>query len=126
MKINNILKAGSAVFGISAILLIAVPKYFLELLGLESNDSLIWTMQMIGVTVFALAGNMLINSRQTELNNLKFVARIMCVSALSLGLLTLMIPVKLTWFTYLYAAIGFGFGVAYLIALIGMQKTGHN
>jgi hypothetical protein len=24
-----------------------------------------------------------------------------------------MIPAELTWFTYLYAAVGFGFGVAY-------------
>jgi hypothetical protein len=29
-----------------------------------------------------------------------------------------MIPAPLAWFTYLYAAIGFGFSLAYLIALL--------
>jgi hypothetical protein len=46
------------------------------------------------------------------------VAKIMCVSATALGVLTLMIPAELTWFTYLYAAVGFGFGIAYVIGLI--------
>jgi len=35
-----------------------------------------------------------------------------------LGVLTLMIPVKLTWFSYVYAAIGFGFAISYGINLL--------
>jgi hypothetical protein len=29
-----------------------------------------------------------------------------------------MIPAELTWFTYLYAAVGFGFGVAYVVGMV--------
>jgi hypothetical protein len=32
--------------------------------------------------------------------------------------LTLLIPAQLTWFAYLYAAIGFGFGLSYLINIV--------
>jgi hypothetical protein len=32
-----------------------------------------------------------------------------------LALPTLIIPSELTWFTFLYAAVGFGFGVAYVV-----------
>jgi hypothetical protein len=42
----------------------------------------------------------------------------MALSAAALGALTLLIPVKtLTWFDYVYAAIGFGFSLAYLVGL---------
>ncbi len=48
-----------------------------------------------------------------------FSARVMAVSAAALGVLTLMIPVTtLTWFDYSYAAVGFGFSLAYLIGLL--------
>jgi len=32
--------------------------------------------------------------------------------------LTLMIPGEITWFSYIYAAIGFGFGLSYLINIL--------
>jgi hypothetical protein len=41
----------------------------------------------------------------------------MMLSATGLGVITLLIPVTLNWFTVLYSAIGFAFGLAYLIAL---------
>lgn len=75
-------------------------------------------MRMIGITVFALAGNMWNNSKQDNEKRVINVARVMCLSAALLGLLTLLIPVELTWFAYLYAAIGFGFSLSYLINLI--------
>jgi hypothetical protein len=73
---------------------------------------------MIGVTVFALAGNMWQNSEQISVSRLMQVAQVMCISAAGLGILTLLIPAELTWFTYFYAAIGFGFAISYLINLI--------
>jgi hypothetical protein len=33
-----------------------------------------------------------------------------------------MIPAELTWFTYLYAAVGFGFGVAYVVGMVARKK----
>ncbi len=117
--IKQTLKAGSAVFGASAIFLLIAPKLFLDLLDLESNDQMVWSMRMIGITLFALAGNMWQNSR---LNNnaagLKFVARVMFLAAASLGFLTIFIPSTLTPFAIGYAIIGFGFAISYLVNLL--------
>ena len=116
--VKQTLKAGSAVFGASAIFLLIAPELFLDLLDLESNDQMVWSMRMIAITLIALAGNMWQNSK---LNNnalgLRFVARLMLFSATSLGVLTLLIPAKITIFTGVYAAIGFLFAISYLINL---------
>jgi hypothetical protein len=45
-------------------------------------------------------------------------ASVMMPSAFALGVLTLLIPVNLNWFTYLYAAVGFGFSAAYALFLL--------
>ena len=117
--IKQTLKAGSTVFGASAIFLLIAPEFFLDLLDLESNDQMVWSMRMIGITLFALAGNMWQNSR---LNNnaagLKFVARVMFIAAASLGFLTIFIPSTLTPFAIGYAIIGFGFAISYLVNLL--------
>ena len=117
--VKQTLKAGSIVFGLSAIFLLISPTLFLELLGLDKSDQLIWSMRMIGITLFALAANMWQNSK---LNNspagLKFVGRVMFLAALSLGFLTLFIPTTLTPFTIGYAVIGFGFAISYLVNLL--------
>ncbi len=117
--VKQTLKAGSTVFGASAIFLLIAPELFLDLLDLESNDQMVWSMRMIGITLFALAANMWQNSR---LNNnaagLKFVARVMFMSAASLGFLTIFIPSTLTPFAIGYAIIGFGFAISYLVNLL--------
>jgi hypothetical protein len=117
--IKQTLKAGGAVFGASALFLLIAPELFLDLLDLESNDQMVWSMRMIGITLFALAGNMWQNSR---LNNnaagLKFVARVMFLAAASLGFFTIFIPSTLTPFAIGYAIIGFGFAISYLVNLL--------
>jgi hypothetical protein len=117
--IKQTLKAGSAVFGASAIFLIFTPKLFLDLLDLESNDQMVWSMRMIGIILFALAGNMWQNSKIT--NNaagLKYVGIVMVLAAAGLGFLTIFIPATLNPFTIGYAAISFSFALVYLINLI--------
>jgi Ca2+/H+ antiporter len=121
-RIRKTLRAGSFVFGISALFLLLLPNLFLALLGLDKSDSLVWSMRMIGITVFALAGNMWNNAGQSSDARVENVAKVMCLSAASLGVLTLMIPVKLTWFSYIYAAIGFGFAIAYAFNLLKSSK----
>lgn len=116
------MQAGATVFGASALLLIILPKVFLELLGMETTDQLQWSMRMIGITVFALAGNMWNNSKQHDDKKVVNVARIMCLSAALLGVLTLLIPVSLTWFGYLYAAIGFSFAISYAVNLAKVSR----
>jgi len=117
-SIRKTLKAGSLVFGASALFLLVLPQLFLDLLGLDSSDGLVWSMRMIAITLFALAGNMWNNSENSSDAGVAKVAKVMCVSATALGVLTLMIPVQLTWFSYVYAAIGFGFGLSYLINIL--------
>ena len=121
-RIRKTLRAGSLVFGISALFLLVLPNLFLELLGLDKSDSLVWSMRMIGITVFALAGNMWNNAGQSSDARVENVAKVMCLSAASLGVLTLMIPVKLTWFSYVYAVIGFGFAISYAFNLFRSSK----
>jgi hypothetical protein len=117
-SIRTTLKAGSLVFGASALFLLVVPNTFLELLGLATSDVLVWSMRMIAITLVALAGNMWNNAQNSSNHGVGTVAQVMCVSATGLGILTLMIPGETTWFTYLYAAIGFGFGLTYLINIV--------
>ena len=117
--IKQTLKAGSAVFSASAIFLIFTPKLFLDLLDLESNDQMVWSMRMIGIILFALAGNMWQNSKIT--NNaagLKYVGIVMVLAAAGLGFLTIFIPATLNPFTIGYAVIGFSFALVYLINLL--------
>ena len=116
--IKNTLKGGAVVFGASAIFLLAAPAVFLDLLGLEDSAELIWAMRMIGITLIALAGNMWQNAKSTNAGVIKFVGRVMFISALSLGVLTIFIPAELTLFSVVYAAIGLSFALLYLINLI--------
>ena len=109
------------VFGLSAVLLTAAPSLFNSLLGLSSTPELDWAMRMIGITLVALAGNMFsVASRGSE-SSVRFSARVMQLSAFALGVLTLMIPAPLGWFTIAYAAVGFGFSVAYTWATVNSK-----
>jgi hypothetical protein len=116
--IRKTLRAGSLVFGASALFLLVLPNIFLDLLGLADSDVLVWSMRMIAITLVALAGNMWNNSRNSSDRGVGNVAKVICVSATGLGVLTLLIPGEITWFSYLYAAVGFGFGLTYLINIL--------
>jgi hypothetical protein len=117
-RLRTILKFGSTVFGLSAMFLLVAPATFLELLNLDTSESLQWSMRMIAITLIALTGNLLSVSRFGSETSVVFSARIMVVSAAALGALTLLIPAEFTWFTIAYAAVGFLFSVAYLSALL--------
>ena len=117
-RLRSILKLGSTVFGLSAIFLLVNPKLFLDLLNLDSTDSLEWSMRMIAITLIALTGNMLSVARFGSETSVIFSARVMVISAAALGALTLLIPAEFGWFTIAYAAIGFLFSLAYLTALL--------
>jgi len=113
-----ILRAGSLVFGLSALALIIVPAIFNQLLGLVSTPELEWAMRMIGITLVALSGNMFsVSSRGTD-ESVRISAIVMLVSAFGLGVLTLLLPVTLNWFSICYSLIGFGFSAAYAIGLL--------
>jgi len=117
-RLRTILKFGSTVFGLSAIFLLVEPKVFLDLLNLDSTESLQWSMRMIAITLIALTGNMLSVARFGSETSVVFSARVMVVSAAALGALTLLIPAEFGWFTIAYAAVGFVFSLTYLSAFL--------
>ena len=120
-RLRTILKLGSTIFGLSAIFLLVDPKTFLELLNLETTETLQWSMRMIAITLIALTGNMLSVARFGSETSVIFSSRVMVVSATALGALTLLIPAEFSWFTIAYAAVGFLFSLAYLSALLAYQ-----
>jgi hypothetical protein len=122
--LRRVLFTGATVFGLSALLLLVSPSLFNELLGITATPELDWAMRMIGLTLVALAGNMLSVSLRGKDSAVIFSARVMSIAAAGLGVLTLLIPVQtLTWFDYAYAAVGFGFSLAYLVGLFRALKT---
>jgi hypothetical protein len=116
-KLRIVLRAGAAVFGLSALALVIAPTLFNELLGLVSTPELEWSMRMTGITLVALAGNMFSHSTRGTDASVLLTAKVMAVSAFALGVLTLLIPAAFTWFTIAYAIVGFGFSAAYTILL---------
>jgi hypothetical protein len=116
--IKQTLRAGSIVFGLSALFLLIAPGIFIDLLGVTNNNEMIWAMRMIGITLVALAGNMWQNSKLNNAAGIGYVGRVMFIAAAGLGFLTIFIPASLTPFAIGYAVIGFGFSISYLINLI--------
>ena len=113
------LRIGAVVFGLSALLLLLTPGLFLDLLLLDGDSApLQWAMRMIGLTLVALSANMWLVSRAASDTAVTRAATVMAVVATALGILTLTIPADRSWFTLSYAAIGFAFGLAYVILLI--------
>jgi hypothetical protein len=111
------LRTGASIFGVSALALIAVPGFFLELLGLEATPDLVWSMVLMGVTLVALTGNMAVVSFTATDRGVQAASAVMMVAAGGLGVTTLLIPVPFTWFSVVYAALGFGFSTAYVVGL---------
>lgn len=112
-----VLRSGATVFGLSALFLLALPELFLELLAMPNGPDQVWSMRMIAITLIALTGNMLVVSLYANIKGVRFASRVMQFAAFGLGALTLAVPAELTWFTYLYAAVGFGFSGAYTLFL---------
>lgn len=117
-SLRLVLRAGASVFGLSAILLIALPRFFTDLLGMMGSNDLDWSMRMIGLTLVALTGNMLVVSIHGSDRGVLFSARVMQIAAFGLGAITLLIPTGWNWFVILYALVGFGFSLAYTIFLL--------
>ena len=69
------------------------------------------------------AGNMFSVSTRGSDAAVLFSGRVMLVSAFALGVLTLLLPVPLTWFAIAYAAVGFTFSAAYAVALFGSKNS---
>jgi len=117
-RLRGLLSLGALVFAASAALLLALPSLFAELLGLATSAELNWSLQMIGLTLLALTGQMFVVSLSASDRGVLWAARIMQVSAFFLGVVTLLIPTGVQWFVILYALVGFGFSAAYTVFLL--------
>lgn len=111
------LRTGAVVFGLSAVVLLLFPDFFLSLLGLESSLALSWSMRMIAITLVALTGNMAVVSVTADERGVVAASVVMLSCAGALGVVTLLIPAPVTWFSTSYALVGFGFSAAYLLGL---------
>ena len=116
-SIRLVLLSGATVFAVSAVALLLSPEIFVSLLGLPASDGLDWAMRMIAVTLVALTGNMAVVALFGSGRGVSVAAVVMLVSAGGLGVLTLLIPAEVTWFSLLYAMVGFGFSTAYVVTL---------
>lgn len=119
-----VLRAGAAVFGASAVVLLVAPPFFLTLLALPASADLEWAMRMIAITLVALTGNMAVVSFSASDRGVLMASGVMLLAAGALGFLTLMIPAEVTWFTVVYALVGFGFSSAYLVGLALRLRPG--
>jgi hypothetical protein len=117
-SLRLVLRAGASAFGVSAVLLIALPRFFTDLLGMVGSSDLDWSMRMIGLTLVALTGNMLVVSLHGSDKGVLFSARVMQIAAFGLGAITLLIPSGWNWFVIVYALVGFGFSLAYTFFLL--------
>jgi hypothetical protein len=116
-SIRLVLLSGATVFALSAVALLLSPEIFVSLLGLPASDALDWAMRMIAVTLAALTGNMAVVAVFGSTRGVVVAAVVMIFSAGGLGVLTLLIPADVTWFSLLYAMVGFGFSTAYVVTL---------
>ncbi len=116
-SIRLVLLSGATVFAVSAVALLLSPEIFVSLLGLPASDGIDWAMRMIAITLVALTGNMAVVALFGSERGVSVAAVVMLTSAGSLGVLTLLIPAEVTWFSLLYAMVGFGFSTAYVVTL---------
>ena len=122
-ELRLILLVGGSVFGLSALALLAMPLWFIQLLGITNSEELRWAFRLMAVTLVALSGNMLIVSSYAAPYGVRMAGILMMFSAAGLGVLTAFIPSSAhNWFTISYSCIGFVFSIAYAsqnVRLIG-------
>lgn len=115
--IRGILGAGSIVFLVSSALLIVLPTYFGELLGLTTSETSDWALRMMGATLLALSGQMWLVRSAPDIT-VRRSAAVMIVAGGAMTLFTVIMPADWTIARFAYLGIGLGFLTAYLVALI--------
>jgi hypothetical protein len=115
--IRGILGAGSLVFLVSSVVLIILPTYSGELLGLTTTETSDWALRMMGATLLALSGQMWLVRSATEIT-IRRSAAVMIVAGGAMTVFTVLMPADWTIARFAYLGIGLGFLTAYLVALI--------
>ena len=115
--IRGILGAGSIVFLVSSAVLIVLPTYFGELLGLTTSETSDWALRMMGATLLALSGQMWLVRSAPDIT-VRRSAAVMIVAGGAMTLFTVIMPADWTIARFAYLGVGLGFLTAYLVALI--------
>ncbi len=115
--LRRVLGAGSIVFLISAVLLIALPNFFGELLGLTTSETTDWALRMMGAALLALSGQMWLVRSGPGLS-VRRAAAVMVVAGGAMTLLTVFMPADWTIARFAYLAVGLGFLGAYIALLV--------
>jgi hypothetical protein len=115
--LRQVLGAGSIVFLISSIFLIALPTFFGELLGLATSDTSDWALRMMGAALLGLSGQMWLVRSAPEMS-VRRAAAVMIVAGGAMTLLTVFMPADWTVARFAYLAVGVGFIGAYITLLL--------
>ena len=115
--LRRVLGAGSIVFLISSVLLIALPTFFGELLGLTTSDTSDWALRMMGAALLGLSGQMWLVRSAPEIS-VRRAAAVMIVAGGAMTLLTVFMPADWTVVRFVYLAVGVGFLGAYITLLL--------
>jgi hypothetical protein len=115
--LRQVLGAGSIVFLISSIFLIALPTFFGELLGLATSDTSDWALRMMGAALLGLSGQMWLVRSAPEIS-VRRAAAVMIVAGGAMTLLTVFMPADWTVARFAYLAVGVGFIGAYITLLL--------
>lgn len=115
--LRRVLGAGSIVFLISAVLLIALPTFFGGILGLTTSETTDWALRMMGAALLALSGQMWLVRSAPEIS-VRRAAAVMVVAGGAMTLLTVFMPADWTLARFGYLAVGLGFLGTYIVLLV--------
>jgi len=108
---------GAITFGINAIWLLASAQGFAEYIGLETADTNIWSFQMLGVILVALAVHMSATSRQVPDAVFRRAAIVMIFVSSALAYLTYNAPGETTTGRWVFVGLGALFAFLYAVTL---------
>ncbi len=121
--IRVVLAVGSLVFLLSAIVLVLSPRSFAAWLGMTTVEEILWTLRLLGVAVFGLAGQMWLVRRAGD-HPVLGSAAVMVLVSLAMSALVVTLPAAgWTPLRWAYLGIGLVFAIAYagLLALSRRQ-----
>ena len=119
--IRVVLAVGSLVFLLSAIVLVVSPRSFAAWLGMTTVEEVLWTLRILGVALFGLAGQMWLVRRAGD-HPVLGAAAVMVLVSLAMSVLVVTLPTTgWTPLRWAYLGVGLVFALAYA-ALLALSR----
>lgn len=115
---RQIMAAGGSIFALAAVALLFAPARFADILGLTTTDSVTWSLRITGVVLIPLVYTLFVVRGSLPDHVVRAFATLMAAVSLALGVVTLLAPGPTTLARGAFALVGFGFAIAYAIALL--------